>query len=228
MKTDDSVKIWDTHKWTITRSFDPSELARYGALTQMSSASEDQLIAVLTKSGEHYTTIYDIAAGKNLFHLNEEYSSRVGFDSSSMLLAAYSRRQSHLVLWDMTLGAEVDTIPADEFGGVLKVSPNGQFITWNARGRVMLFDRTTRVTHTIYYDTPYRLPLTAFSPDSAKLAVTNRDGIRLYETSTGKILTELSSTSYDYRSLDFSRDGHTIAVNYDYGSTVDIWDLQGI
>lgn len=229
MRTDDSLKVWDTKKWTTLRSFDPHELSHFGELMQLTAASDSKLIGILMSSDKKYTTIYDITAAKKLLQLDNEFRGQIGFDSSSKHLAAYSRQQSHLVLWDLGSGIEEDTIPADEFSGGLRVSPNGRFVSWNARGRVIVYDRLVRAAHTIYFEMPYQqTALTAFSPDSAKIAVTNRNGVQLYDASTGKLLSLLASSAYDYRSLDFSLDGRTVAVNYQYSSTVDIWSLDEI
>ena len=229
MKTDDSVKLWDTKKWTVLKSYDPQEFSHLGELMQLTAASGNELIGVLMSSDKQYTTIYDIAAAKKLLQLGREFRGYIGFDSSSRHLAAYSRHPSRLVLWDLTSGIEEDTIPADEFTGGLRVSPNGRFVAWNTRGRVVVYDRLIRKAHTIYYEMPYQeTALTAFSPDSGKIAVTNRDGVELYDTATGKSLSRLASSAFDYRSLDFSLDGHSVAVNYESSPMVDIWDIRNI
>jgi WD40 repeat protein len=229
MKTDDSVKLWDTKKWTVLKSYDPKEFLHLGELIQLTAASGNELIGVLMSSDKQYTTIYDIASAKKLLQLDREFRGQIGFDSSSKHLAAYSRHPSRLVLWDLTSGIEEDTIPADEFTGGLRVSPNGRFVAWNTRGRVVVFDRLIRLAHTIYYEMPYQeTALTAFSPDSGKIAVTHRDGIKLYDTTTGKLLSRLASSAFDYRSLDFSLNGHSVAVNYEFSSAVDIWDIRNI
>lgn len=229
MKTDDSVKLWDTKKWTVLKSYDPQEFLHLGELIQLTASSGDELIGVLMSLDKRYITIYNIAAAKNLLQLDREFRGLVGFDSSSKHLAAYSRHRSRLVLWDLKSGIEEDTIPADEFSGGLRVSPNGRFVAWNTRGRVVVFDRLIRTVHTIYYEMPYQeTALTAFSPDSGKIAVTNRDGVELYDTATGKSLSRLASSAFDYRSLDFSLDGHSVAVNYESSPMVDIWDIRNI
>lgn len=229
MILEDSIKIWDTQKWSIAGSFDPAEFQRYGILTALSSASSDQLIGILMQRENQFTTIYDIKAAKKLFQLGEEYRSQVGFDSSSQWLSAYSRQRKQVALWNIVTGLQAETIPVDEFAGGLRVSPNGRFIAWNARGRVMLYDRESHTTRTIYYDTPFfRQPLTAFSPDSGKFAVTLRDGIHLFATATGEKVSLLLTSHYDYKSLNFSQDGFEIAGNYYQSSTVDIWDLREI
>lgn len=229
MKTDDSVKLWDTKKWTVLKSYDPQEFLHLGELIQLTASSGDELIGVLMSLDKRYVTIYDIAAAKNLLQLDREFRGYIGFDSSSRHLAAYSRHPSRLVLWDLTSGIEEDTIPADEFSGGLRVSPNGRFVAWNTRGRVVVYDRLIRKAHTIYYEMPYQeTALTAFSPDSGKIAVTNRDGVELYDTATGKSLSRLASSAFDYRSLNFSLDGHSVAVNYESSPTVDIWDIRNI
>ncbi|MBL7994605.1 WD40 repeat domain-containing protein [bacterium] len=227
MMTDDSVKFWDTQRWTITRSFNHASFGGLSELTHLSAPSGDQLIAAFTDAGHEYVNIYDAAAEKTLLQIGSEYKNYLSFDSSCNLLAGYSRRHARIAVWNMTSGEQEDTILADEFAGVLRISPNGRYLAWSARGRVLLYDRMTKKSNTIYHDMPYRLPLTAFSPDSSKIAVSQRDGIQLYETASGELTATLSSTSSDYMSLDFSQDGNTAAANYENESTVDIWDLSG-
>lgn len=125
MKTDDSVKLWDTKKWTVLKSYDPQEFLHLGELIQLTAASGNELIGVLMSSDKQYTTIYDIAAAKKLLQLGREFRGYIGFDSSSKHLAAYSRHPSRLVLWDLTSGIEEDTIPADEFTGAFASAPTG-------------------------------------------------------------------------------------------------------
>lgn len=226
MITEDSVKLWDTQRWTITKSFANGSFGELGVLTYLSAPSDDRLIASLTDAKHEYVTIYDVMTEKELLKIGSEYKNQLSFDSSCNLLAGYARRQSHIAVWNITFGKQEDTIPAVEFGGALHISPNGQYLAWSVRGRVMLFDRTTKELKTMYHDIPYRLPLIAFSPDSFRIVITEREGIRLYDTASGNALSLLASTSSDYRSLDYSQDGNTVAVNYRYGSIVDIWDLR--
>ncbi len=224
----DSIKIWDTQKWYIVGSFDPADFTKYGDLTALSSASADQLIGVLMRREIPFVTIYDIKSAKKMFQLGEEYRTYGGFDSSSQWFAAYSRRRGHVALWNIVTATVEDTIPTDEFVGGLRVSPNGRFIAWNARGRALLYDRETGTTRTFFYDAFFRQPITAFSPDSGKLAVTRRDGIHLYETGTGEEISVLLTSRYDVKSLNFSHDGLELAANYDQNPIVDIWDLNSV
>ncbi|KAB2877935.1 WD40 repeat domain-containing protein [bacterium] len=226
MITDNSVKLWDTQHWTIMKSFDHASFGGLGELIRLTAPTGGQLIAALTDAEHEYITIYDVIAEKALMRIGAEYRNQLTFDSSSHLFAGYSRKQSRIAVWNMTSGEQEDTIPTDEFAGTLRISPNGRYLAWSARGLVMLFDRTTKKHKTLYHDMPYRHPLTAFSPDCTRIAVSQRDGIQLYDTSSGEKVAMLSSTSSDYKSLDFSQDGKTIAANYSYESMVDIWDLS--
>lgn len=226
--TDDSVDLWDTRRWTITQSYKNSPFDGAGELIRLSAPSDEHLIAAILDEHNKYVNVYDAMAKKNLLRIGAEYKSQLCFDSASHLLAGYSRKPSNIAVWNLKSGEQEDTIPAEEFSGVLRISPNGRFVAWSARGRVMLYDRITKNYKTFFHDMPHRLPLAAFSADSSRIAVTERDGIRLYDTASGKTIALLSSSSSDYQSLSFSHDGKTLAVNYGFGSLVDIWDLKNI
>ncbi|MBL7962117.1 WD40 repeat domain-containing protein, partial [bacterium] len=186
MMTDDSVKLWDTQHWTIMKSFDNASFGSLGELIRLTAPTGGQLIAALTDAGHEYVNIYDVLAEKNLLQIGSEYKNYLNFDSSCNLLAGYSRQRSRIAVWNLTSGEQEDTILTDDFGGILRISPNGRYLVWSARGRVILFDRTTKKHKTLYHDMPYRHPLTAFSPDCTRIAVSQRDGIQLYDTASGE------------------------------------------
>ncbi|RZK36131.1 MAG: hypothetical protein EOO61_10880 [Hymenobacter sp.] len=52
----------------------------------------------------------------------------------------------------------------------------------------------------------------AFSPDGKRLAVAGSDGVKIYESATGRVLETRRGSSFGTFSLAWSRDGKTLAA----------------
>ena len=114
-------------------------------------------------------------------------------------------------------------------------APDGQTLAVGA-GRVTLYDLAAKQARAILPFADGRDKYLAYSPDGKRLAVlaanpwrpSNQGNVTIWETSTGKQLTELKGHRDPIRSLTFTRDGRTLITGggqYRTPGEILFWDM---
>lgn len=148
----------------------------------------------------------------------------------TMVLSSSECPQARIRVWDATTGImEWDYQVSASLMCLVGVSfsSNGSyFATTEELGNLLIFDNTGAtpvLAHTIDLgiSASYSLDL---SPDNSKVVMDGNDGlVRIYDVSTGDLLTSINASSSAIRSVDWSPNGAFIATGGQDG-TARLWD----
>lgn len=210
---DGTLVLWDVMSGKERRRIE----ADSSVINSVSFSINSKLLAV--GGGDGITQIYDVATGKLL---RSEKSS--GEDQAELLEVSYSRDGRYvaaghgdgvLSILDADTLAVVSTFEDAEEGVVA--------LAWNDDGLLAAasFDGTTRVYDPASEQLVSSMTMAsgaqafnvAFSPDGLTVAVAGGDGaLRLFETSTGRVVQSYPNHSDKIYSVAFSPDGQRLAV----------------
>jgi WD40 repeat protein len=89
---------------------------------------------------------------------------------------------------------------------------------------VTLYDGCTNLSRTVISQPPGSLFTLAFSRDASTLATASSEGVRLWDTTSGRLHAELPLHRYRVTCLQFGPDGRTLAVG-DWDGEIRLFDL---
>ena len=137
----------------------------------------------------------------------------------SRLLALHLPKATHIV--DTATGQELMRFRQES---VLTISDEGRIIACHGNGAIRLVDRATGQELSKLSIPQWRGPF-ALAPDGRTIATANYpNGISLYETRGGKLLSEFPLANVRFNMLTYSPDGKTLASGQ-ADSTAPVWDL---
>ena len=216
------VEIWDTKNQRRLHALEgPVHTMR------LSFNNDGQRLAA---SGSQQTKIWDTANGRLVREWHPEGS--VTFSPDGRILAAGGHKEA--IFWDVESGAEVRRFPKSR--GRVSYSPNGEVLAVSAPSAVTLHDAATgreivslphgssedeaRIER--FFDSEG--PELAFSPDGKQIVVATRPP-RIWDTTTGRPLHQLSGHAGSVPGVAFSPDGRQ-AATAGVDSTIRLWDVQ--
>jgi WD40 repeat protein len=137
-----------------------------------------------------------------------------------------------ITLWDNTGNDKGNLIVKDQEILSLAISPDSQYIVAGCRGTAFLFDLSKREEPKqleAYRGNPksfFRgIEGVAFAPDS-RLFATGGMIVRIWETGSGKLVSDLPVDSHRINDLAFSPDGQVLA-GVDRAGHLRLWDVAG-
>jgi hypothetical protein len=140
-------------------------------------------------------------------------------------MASASQQGKTVRLWNAKDGVLIRTIgPQPEAVDNISFSPDGLRIAVASQG-VGIWDVTTGVREIVlpHFNEGNTKQKVAFSPDGRTLATTDQSEIKLWETTTWKLLKTLKGHKEGVRSLAFSPDGQWLASGAD--GVVKLWQV---
>ena len=157
----------------------------------------------------------------------------VAFSSDGSTLAS-SSADGGVQLWDAATGKHKKTLSGHtDVVETLVFSPDGRTVAggsgWSAI-RVQVWDVDTG-KHENTFISPDKVSTVAFSRDGSILASYNRDGVKLWDVTTGELLKQLQWDMSPINilplanRLSFSPDGKTLATG-GWDTTVRLWDVS--
>jgi WD40 repeat protein len=168
---------------------------------------------ILASGGEDTRlTLWDVATAKPRQILESGHTdgvNAIAFSPDGKTLAS-AGKDSQIVLWDATTGAPIQTLPGHGAGVLwLTFSPDGKTLASASEDRMIrLWDSKTDQLKLVLQGHTQPARMVAFSP-SGNLVSSSADGLRLWNTETGKQLhrfrAEKTSTG-----LSFSPNGKVL------------------
>ncbi|XP_054162700.1 SKI8 subunit of superkiller complex protein-like [Oppia nitens] len=142
----------------------------------------------------------------------------VDVDSSGSIAASNSL-DSHILLWDLVSGNQMQSIDAGPVNAwTVNFSPDSKLLaTGTHSGKIMLYSVGNLDKTEQSLDSTGKFTLSiAFRPDGLQLASGAIDGmIKLFDIETGKMVTTLEGHAMPIRSLTFSPDGRYLITASD-------------
>jgi RNA polymerase sigma factor (sigma-70 family) len=224
---DKTVRIWDTATGRERQQL-PTPWPGNFCLTY-----DGRTLAM--SNADHAIHLWDASTGKELkiLKVGMEASIRDGFDPIALAFSPDGKRlatsdQEFLRVWDVTSGRLESSTPngprgqprAAYFDGanvaVVSTAYNAPCTLWmQAPGAE---PRTLRVE-------PAEYALTAFAPNGRSLLFSSfGQGVRLWDTWSGKELKRFPGMQGDARAVAYSRDGKLVAAGT-AGSSLHVWDI---
>ena len=190
-------------------------------------------VAVWALPSGHLLTVLRAAppGASTLYGVSRELVDGVAFtpDGVSLITATDG---GTIRVWDVPQMRLVGTLPVDDFGGAVAVSPRGLVAVTNLINGVVHGQLWNLATRTLDTSLPFRLNQTgalAFSPDGSLLATGDVTGlVRLWDVSgtTPTLQLNLAGDTDQVNALAFSSDGKTLA-SADTDGTVALWSVLG-
>ncbi|PYH90296.1 WD40 repeat-like protein [Aspergillus ellipticus CBS 707.79] len=220
--SDSTIKTWDAATKTPLKTFTDHN-------GRVSSVSFSPDCRQLVSAGwDNTIRLWDAGTGELLKTLSGHNMVRsVAFSPDGRLLAS-GALDCIVMLWDLRTGLPLKTFRGHN-GGIYSVafSPDGkQLASGSMDHAIRVWDiakvssAKTRDGHTNY------VTHLAIAPDMRKVvSVAYYDTeIRIWDTTTGNLLTVLQSHRYGIRSVSFSLDSHWLAL-CTLDNAVEVWDM---
>ena len=222
------VRLWDTHTKDVLSTIGGNEYAGFG--NKVVFSPDGSLLAVTARK-DNTIQIWDVPNRKTLCRLkgHTTYVYRLAFspDNKIVVTSGWTYKDVTIRLWDTMTGELLASFPDQ---GAVAFTPDGNSFVggthiyiWNPE--TIQYDLTVRLE-----DVSKTYPPRAFtfSPDGSILLSGNRDGIiQLRDSTTGKIISNLSGHTNSLSELVFSEDGTTLASSSGDG-TILVWDWNRV
>jgi WD40 repeat protein len=141
-----------------------------------------------------YIKAWDSATGQELrdFKGHEEAVEAAGISADGKIIVSYARDAS-IRVWDTASGKQIRRFGAPEIHREMKrtiaLSPNGQMFAFEHDESIRVIDvNTGKLLHK--FPSPDWTSAVLFAPDSRSVILTQSDGIRAYDLTTGKKVAE--------------------------------------
>jgi WD40 repeat protein len=150
-------------------------------------------VAYVIKKG-HRAVVFDTTTGKRVCDFESgDYLKTLYFSPDGKRIAGCYEYSNQVKIWDARLGSEIRTIGVHEPKQV-RFSPDGnQIATLSGEGELRVWGMTAPPMPRIVEHPSFQVlgvhPI-AFSPDGSHMVTANGNSVRLWETSTGKMLEE--------------------------------------
>ena len=225
---DNTVRLWETRTKSVLSTIGGKEYAGYGNKVVF---SPDGKLLAATSRKNNTIQIWDVPNRKTRCrlqgHTTDVYSLAFSPDNRTIVTSGWTGKDVPIGLWDTMTGELLASYPDQ---GAVAFAPDGKtfvggshIYTWNPE--TIQFDRTVRLE-----DISRSNPLTpiTFSPDGAILLKGNRFGIiQLRDSTTGKIIANLTGHKNWVSQFVFSEDGTTLATSGADG-TILLWDWDRV
>ncbi|HYK20078.1 MAG TPA: caspase family protein, partial [Pyrinomonadaceae bacterium] len=226
----DAIRVWDLSTGRELRTIEsgtPQASGFSGGDSGMTLSPDGNQLVVL---GEDEARIVDLSSGREVRRLklpeDQIYVFTVSFSSDGHLLAA-GIHKNHLKFWDLSAKTDRDLGPTAKEYSQVKFSRDGRLLALSENYTVKLWDvATLRELPSLKVPNSGAFPQAdaffAFSEDGKRIATGGFDtDTIIWETETGKRLSNLSGRTNMAYNVAFSADGNELASG---GRTR--WDLR--
>lgn len=225
---DNVVRLWDTQTKSVLSTIGDEEY--YGFQAEVVFSPDGKLLAVSSRK-DNTIQIWDVPNRKTRCrlegHTTAVYSLAFSPDNKTVITSGWTYKDVTIRLWDTMTGAELASFSGQ--GAVAFAPDSNTFVggshiyTWNpATGDR---DCIVRLEDVSKFDPPTAL---TFSPEGSILVSGNRNGIiQLRNSTTGKIISNLTGHTSWISELVFSEDGTTLATSGGDG-TILVWDWDEV
>ena len=222
------VRLWETQTKSVLSTIGGEEYAGFGAKVVFSP--DGKLLAVTARK-DNTIQIWDVPNRKTLCrlkgHTTYVYSLAFSPDNKTVVTSGWTGKDVTIRLWDTMTGEMLTSFP--DQGAVAFAPDSNTFVggthiyAWNPE--TIQYDRTVRLEDVSKSNPPTAI---TFSPDGSILLSGNRDGIiQLRNSTTGKIISELTGHASWISQLVFSEDGTTLATSGADG-TILLWNWDRV
>ncbi len=223
---DQTVRIWDAKTGTCLRVLD----AHFLGVRSLAFSPDGQVLA--SAGDDTMIRLWNVKTWDCLLTLegHTQWIPTISFSGDGQTLASCSEDQS-IKLWDTKTGQCLQTIPLDKTVGRISsliFSADGQTIISGDSSRPIRFwDAVTQnSSKSIKEHGNHTYTSLASSPDDAILATSGDSTvIKLWDTSTGELISEFNEHSDCIPSLAFSPDASRLA-SASLDATIKIWDVE--
>ncbi|MXV78907.1 WD40 repeat domain-containing protein [Candidatus Poribacteria bacterium] len=222
------VRLWDTQTKSFFSTIGGKEYASF--VNKVVFSPDGELLAVTARK-DNTIQIWDVPNRNTRCRLKGLTTSvyRLAFspDNKTIVTSGWTHKDVTIRLWDTMTGELLTSYPDQ---GAVAFAPDGKtfvggthIYTWNPE--TIQYDRTARLEDVSQFNPPHAI---TFSPDGSILLSGNSDGIlQLRDSTTGKIISNLTGYSNGLSQFVFSEDGKTLATSGADG-TILLWDWNGI
>ena len=219
---DNVIRVWDLKSGRVE-----TELTGHtGKITDLTFSPNGELLA--SSDFDAIVKIWDMRTKEEISTLKGHTFSvqGVAFSPDGKLLAAVARQ---VKIWDVASGKEIASLPVEHTNGIgygVAFSPDGARLAVANQLSVELWDVRTKEKLSKIIGHSDLINRVRFSPDSARLATSSRDGtIKLWNAKSGQELATLKGHGSWANSISFSPNGSRLA-SASHDNTVKLWDLR--
>ena len=222
------VRLWDTQTVNVLSTIGGNEYASFG--NRVVFSPDGKRLAVTARK-DNTIQIWDMPNRKTLCrlkgHTTYVYSLAFSPDNKTIVTSGWTAKDVTIRLWDTMTGELLASYP--DQGAVAFAPDRNTFVggthiyAWNPE--TIQYDRTVRLEDVSKSNPPTAL---TFSPDRSIIVSGNRDGIiRLRDSTTGKIISNLAGHINWISQFVFSEDGKTLATSGADG-TILLWNWDEV
>ncbi len=219
---DNTVKIWNASTGALIRTItDHAGVVLSVAFnhngTRLASGSSDDTVKIWNASTG--------ALIRTIRHSNDVYSVAFSHDGARIASGA----SASVKIWNASTGAEVHTLSISNVFSVAYNHDSTKLLTCNVTDSVVIWDVSLATPDELHTLTHTSLPnFAAWSPDGTKVASGHLDNvIKMWNASTGTLISTLTGHAGSVRGVDFSPDGARLVSGSD-DDTIRLWDVPEI
>ncbi len=225
---DNVVRLWDTQSKSVLSTIGDEEYFSFGSRVIFSP--DGKLLAASARK-DNTIQIWDVPNRKTRCrlegHTTYVYSLAFSPDNKTVITSGWTYKDVTIRLWDTMTGAVLASFPDQ---GAVAFAPDGNTFVggthiyrWNPA--TAEYDCIVRLEDVAKSNPPTSL---TYSPDGSIIVSGNRDGIiQLRNSTTGKIISNLSGHSSWISQFVFSEDETTLATSGGDG-TILVWDWDEV